>query len=66
MNIRVVLRAAKGTGQTEVVQCRLTCKVGLKIIPQVIKVVLTHDFSFDDGRRGAREVKPANIASYTV
>ena len=41
-------------------------EVRLKIISQMIQVLLVHDRGFDNSRRGAREIDPAQIAPNNV
>lgn len=61
MSAGVVPGATQRTRGAHVGEGRVSCEVGMKIIPQMVQVLLLHDSSMHDGWWSAWEVNPAKI-----
>ena len=63
MNVGVGSRAAERARCTQVIQSGNSTKVRLEVISQMKQEVLASYLGFNNGRRRARKIQPAEIAS---
>ena len=66
MSVGVVRGATKRARSAQARESSVSSKMGMKVIPQMVKILLFHDGGVHNGRWRARKVDPAKVTSDSV